>query len=93
MRRICFLILATGLLAGCSSSEVLIAHSVALVPETETIPEAELLDVNIVVFDPGVPEGEVDKEVLEELISEGTFVHIRRTEARYMAVHLRDTLQ
>lgn len=93
MRRICFLIVATGLLAGCSSSEVLVAHSVALVPETETIPEAELLDVNIVVFDPGVPEGEVDKEVIEELISEGTFVHIRRTEARYMAVHLRDTLQ
>ncbi len=45
------------------------------------------------LFDSGVPEGEVDKEVLEELIREGTFVHIRRSESVYMSVLLRDTLQ
>ena len=44
-------------------------------------------------FDPGVPEGEVDKDVAEELLREGTFIHIRRAESRYMAVALRDTLQ
>jgi hypothetical protein len=81
------------LLAGCSSEEVLVAHSIPLAKTTVVIPEAQLLDVGVAVFDSGVPEGEVDKEVLENLIREGTFVQIRRTEALYMAVLLRDTLQ
>ncbi len=93
MRRIGILLLGAATLVGCSSSEIRVAHSVALVPATETIPEEQLLDVAVALFDPGVPEGEIDKDVLEELLSEGTFVHIRRTEARYMTVHLRDTLQ
>lgn len=87
------LILSVALFAGCSSTSVLVPHAVALVPETTTVPETELLDLSIVVFDPGVPEGEIDKETLEELIDGGTFVHIRRTEARFMAVQLKDTLQ
>ncbi len=93
MQRIGILILIAGAVSGCSSNEVLVAHSVELVPETATVPEEELLDVSVVVFDSGVPEGEIDHELLEELINDGTFVQIRRTEARYMAVHLRDTLQ
>jgi len=93
MPRIGALLLGVVLLAGCSTSEVRVAHTVGLVPATETIPEAQLLDVSIALFGPGVPEGDVDKDVLEELLLDGTFVHIRRTEARYMAVHLRDTLQ
>jgi hypothetical protein len=93
MRQLGVLSLLLVLLAGCTTSEVRVAHSIALVPATETIPEEQLLDVGVVLFDPGVPEGEVDKEVAEELIREGTFINIRRAEARYMAVELRDTLQ
>jgi hypothetical protein len=93
MRRASWLVVAGCLLAGCTSTEVLVAHSVPLVASQETIAEEELLDVGVAVFDSGVPEGEVDKAVLEELIREGTFVQIRRTEALYMAVLLRDTLQ
>ena len=93
MQRIGILILIAGVVSGCSSNEVIVAHSVELVPETATVPEEELLDVSVVVFNSGVPEGEIDHELLEELINDGTFVQIRRTEARYMAVHLRDTLQ
>jgi hypothetical protein len=95
LRHLTHAALAAGIvvLAGCSSTEVLVAHQVELVPASTEIPENRLLDVAIGVFDPGVPEGEVDKEVLEELIRAGTFVHIRRAEARYMAVELRDTLQ
>ena len=93
MRRLAIFVLGIGLLAGCSSNQVLIPHSVQLVAETETVPEDELLDVGVVVFDPGVPEGEIEKEILEELLRDGTFVHIRRAESRYLAVHLRDTLQ
>jgi hypothetical protein len=87
------LIAGMSLLAACTSSEVVVAHSVPLAKPTAVVPEAQLLDVGVGVFDSGVPEGEVAKEVLEELIREGTFVQIRRTEALYMAVLLRDTLQ
>jgi hypothetical protein len=80
-------------LAGCTSTEVMIAHSVDLVAPAEVVPEDQLLDVGIVVFDPGVPEGEIPKDVLEELIRDGTFVHIRRMESMYMAVQLQRTLQ
>lgn len=93
MRRLGILVLTLGLATGCSTSEVLVAHSISLVPATEAIPEDQLLDIGIVQFNPGVPEGEVDRDVAEELIREGTFIHIRRTEARVMAVTLRDTLQ
>jgi hypothetical protein len=87
------LALAVLYLGGCTTSEVLVAHSVNLERTNEVVSEEHLLDVAVVVFDPGVPEGEVDKDVLEELLKEGTFVHIRRTESRYMAVQLKDTLQ
>ena len=93
MRRIGWLLVAGWVIAGCTSSEVLVAHSVPLSTATTEAPDAELLDIGVAVFDSGVPEGEVDKEVLETLIREGTFVQIRRTEALYMAVVLRDTLQ
>ena len=81
------------LLAGCGGNQAVIPHTVALVEQTEAVPEDELLDVGVVVFDPGVPDGEIEPEVLGELIRDGAFVHIRRTEAHYMAVHLRNTLQ
>ena len=52
-----------------------------------------MLDVGIVVFDPGVPAGEIDIELLEELIEQGTFVQIRRSESLFFSVQLRDTLR
>lgn len=93
MRRVALLLIAGCCLAGCSSSEIVVAHTVPLSTATVPIPEEQLLDVGIVLFDSGVPEGEVDKEVLEELIREGTFLHIRRSESVYMSVLLRNTLQ
>jgi hypothetical protein len=93
MGRVAWLLIAGWCVAGCSSSEVVVAHTVPLSTAAEPVPEEELLDVGIVLFDSGVPEGEVDKELLEELIREGTFLHIRRSESVYMSVLLRDTLQ
>ena len=93
LRLLALSLIAGGALSGCTTSEVVVAHTIPLVPVQETIPEDQLLDVGVVVFDPGVPEGEIDKDVLEELIKEGTFVHIRRTESYYMAVELRDAMQ
>ncbi|HET8698914.1 MAG TPA: hypothetical protein VFO94_15610 [Gammaproteobacteria bacterium] len=86
-------ILALGALCGCSSSEVIVAHQVELAEPASPPDEATLLDVGIVVFDPGVPKGEIDKETLEKLIAQGVYVQIRRAESIQMAVELRDTLQ
>jgi hypothetical protein len=94
MRRVAIAFVAgLSFIAACTSTEVLVAHSVALEKSTTEIAENQLLDVGVTVFDSGVPEGEVDKDVLEHLIKEGTFVQIRRSEAIYMAVLLRNTLQ
>lgn len=87
------LAVSVSVLSGCSTSEVLVAHSVNLAPAQEFVPEEQLLDVAVRVFDPGVPAGEIDDELLEELAQAGTFVQIRRTEALYLAVELRKTLQ
>jgi hypothetical protein len=95
MRRLGFglLLVGTWWIAACTSSEVVVAHAVPLSTATKDVAEDELLDVGIVLFDSGVPEGEVPKEVVEELIREGTFVQIRRSESVYMSVLLRQTLQ
>jgi hypothetical protein len=94
MRRVAIAFVAgLSFIAGCTSTEVLVAHAVPLEKSTTEIAETQLLDVGVAVFDSGVPEGEVDKDVLEHLIKEGTFVQIRRSEAIYQAVVLRNTLQ
>jgi hypothetical protein len=80
-------------LAACSSSEVLVAHSVDLQPADTFIVEEALLDIGVSVFDSGVPDGEIDTKLREELVEQGTFVQIRRAEALYFAVQLRDTLR
>lgn len=93
MRRAALLLIGSWWLVACTSSEVVVAHSVPLSTATQPAAEDELLDVGIVLFDSGVPEGEISKEVLEELIRDGTFVHIRRSESVYMSSLLRRTLQ
>ena len=53
-------------------------------------PEASLLDVGILVFDPGLP---TDAKGLRKLESKGIFEEVRRSEALYIPVHLKRTLQ
>jgi hypothetical protein len=52
------------------------------------IPEAQLLDVSVEILDPGLPEGE--ESALEE---QGIFPDVRRSEARFIPVHLKRTLE
>ena len=61
MRRLALLLIGTWWIAACTSSEVVVAHSVPLSTAKQDVAEAELLDVGIVLFDSGVPEGEVPK--------------------------------
>lgn len=56
----------------------------------EEIPEAELLDVGIHVFDTGLPEDEYARSLLEE---KGIFEEIRKSEARWIPMNLKRTLE
>ena len=88
----CALIGLLFLMGGCVTEQVRYAHTVELVSAEQTIPEDQLLDVAIVVLESGVPEGEIDPEVLEELLREGVFTNIRRAESRFLAVEIKRTL-
>lgn len=59
----------------------------AIVAETE-VPEHRLLDVGILVFDPGLPEDYEGR--LEE---KGIFRDVRKSEARYLPFQLKSTLE
>lgn len=92
--RLLFVAAVAALLSSCTTQEIVVAHSVPLnTIAVGSYPEAELLDVGIVIFEAGVPEGEIDKQILEELLREGTYPHIRRAESMYLAVELRKSLQ
>jgi hypothetical protein len=79
--------LALAVLAGCSTARTYQYESVPLVRASGEVPEAERLDVGIVVFDPGLPkdsDGDADKLLFRE---------VREAEARYMPYHLKTTLE
>ena len=79
------------LLAGCVTSEVKPIPKVAAKQATVHIPQAELLDVGIRVFDPGIPKNlEGDDEALAK---KRIYPDLRKAEARYMPTLLRATLE
>ena len=92
MRWILLLPFALTLLA-CTTEEVRYAHNVPLQAVQAPYAESDLLDVGVIIFNSGVPDGEIDRATLEQLMRDGTFVQIRRTEAMFLAVKLKDTLQ
>jgi hypothetical protein len=58
---------------------------------TTEIPSDQLLDVGVHIFDPGIPKSvEDDPDMADKL---RVYPDIRRAEARYMAMQLRDTLE
>ncbi len=82
------LVLLALLLGGCSSLRLQgeVDDRVAMVKPQAEIPEAELLDLWIELFDPGeLPEDEDDARGLSE--------DIRAAEARYIPQHLRDIVE
>jgi len=79
------------LLAGCVTSEVKPIPKVAAKQATVHIPEAELLDVGIRVFDPGIPKNIENDD--ESLAKKRIYPDLRKAEARYMPTLLRATLE
>jgi len=56
----------------------------------QEVPEDRLLDVGVHVFDSGIPEDEYTRFVLEE---KGVFEEIRKSEARWIPMNLKRTLE
>ena len=79
-------LLATAAFAGRGPVELIAAQ--------EEIPDDLRIDIGVQVFDPGLPEGP-DGKVLPEVDLEaaGIFPHMRRSEGRYIAFHLRSVLE
>jgi len=75
------------LMGGCAShSGTHISQDVPPVIAARELPDQELLDIGIVIFDPGsLPEDKDD--------SQGLSQEIRNAEARFIPVHLKYTLQ
>lgn len=80
---IVFLCLAT---AGCSVNEVVVAEETKLIVAESPLDEALLLDIGIVEFDAGIPD---DNDPLKTRV----FGEIRAAETRFLAYHLKTTLQ
>ena len=78
-------------LTGCVTAETKPIPKIAAKQATVHIPEAELLDVGIRVFDPGIPKNlEGDEEALAK---KRIYPDLRKAEARYMPTLLRATLE
>jgi hypothetical protein len=78
-------------LSGCVTSETKPIKKIQAKQATVHIPEAELLDVGIRVFDPGIPKNlETDEEALAK---KRIYPDLRKAEARYIPTLLRQTLE
>ncbi len=86
VRRAGLAVLTVLLVSGCATSRNVKYESVELNRSDQEIPAGELLDVGVVLFDPGLPEGDPDPNSL-------VFPEVRRAESRYMPVQLKATLE
>jgi hypothetical protein len=86
MKKTSLLIIIYALLAGCSVNEVITAEETELIVAEAPPEESMLLDIGIIQFAEGVPKDNKssDTRVYEE---------IRAAESRYLAYHLKTTLQ
>ena len=81
-----FVVLITSLiLAGCSSTTIKSTQHAPIIQSSTTISEAELLDVGVDMFNPGVNVQSAEEE--------GVFLQVRNAEARFFPVKVAETLQ
>ena len=86
--RTCCVVLALALgAAGCVVQDQRPMAPVVAQKATAEIPQAELLDVGVRMFDPNIPPDPVEQE------KRGIYPDVRKAESRYMPVLLRDTLE
>ncbi len=80
------LALAILVLPGCTVTEIVTAEETELVVATVQKEESQLLDVGVIEFDPGIPENNDPEETR-------VYDEIRNAESRYLAYHLKKTMQ
>jgi hypothetical protein len=73
-------------LAGCSTQSVKSTTVTPVVSDNATIPEDELLDVAVAIFDPGLDD-------IPNKRKELTFADVRIAETQFVSYHLAQTLQ
>lgn len=73
--------------SACTTTEVVKANSTPAIQSNEAIDPELLLDIGIIEFAPGIPESE--DEIEKALI----VPEVRRAESRFIAYHLRSTLE
>ena len=73
--------------AGCVVQDERPMAPVVAQKATAEIPQAELLDVGVRMFDPNIPPDPAEQE------KRGIYPDVRKAESRYMPVLLRDTLE
>ncbi len=78
-------------MSGCVTSETKPVPKIAAKQATVHIPESELLDVGIRVFDPGIPKNIEEDD--EALAKKRIYPELRKAEARYLPTLLRETLE
>jgi hypothetical protein len=84
--RLLAVLAASCLCGGCTVSEVITAETTELEVAAVEVPEDMLLDVGIVNFQAGIPEGNDADE-------SGIYEEVREAESRYLPYHLKKTLQ
>jgi hypothetical protein len=72
--------------AGCTVNEVIVAEESTLVVAETPVEESKLLDVGIIEFAPGLDEDNDPSKT-------GVYEEIRFAETKYLAYHLKTTLQ
>ena len=78
---------ALGFLAGCVTRDERPIVPVAAQKATAEIPQDELLDVGVRLFEPNIPADEKEQE------KRGVYPDVRKAESRYMPTLMRDTLE
>ena len=78
-------------LGGCVVQETRPLPKINAIQANREIPEEELLDVAVRVFDPGIPAGLAEHE--QTLNRKRIYPDIRQAESRYVATLLRGTLE
>lgn len=88
-RTLALIVLSAAVLgtSGCVTHETRPQQRVKLVQAASEIPQSQLLDVGVRLFDENLPEDE--KEMEENHI----FPEVRKAEARYLPMQLRNTLE
>jgi hypothetical protein len=84
-------LVAVALAAGCVVTEERPQPKLVPVQPQAEIPQAQLLDVGVRLFDPGIP-ADVMTDV-EQQQKKGIFPDLRKAESRVLAMNLRNTLE